>query len=112
MDFEHDLRRALKRQPAPSGFAQRVVARIQNDQVSRTASANPRFRVGQWLAAAAAAALVAFGATEYYSHRRTVAQAERTQRDIMLALQITADKFALVKQRLDEHERERVEELK
>jgi hypothetical protein len=100
MDFEQDLRRALRREPAPLGFAQRVVARLENGQAS-----GRRHPLRQWLAAAAAAAVVTAAGAQYYIHRQTMAKAERAQQHVMLALQIAADKFALVKQRLDEHEK-------
>jgi hypothetical protein len=112
MDFEQDVRRVLRRQPAPPGFAQKVVARLESAQGPRKAASNLRPSFGRWLAAAAATVLISFGGTQYYSHRRAVAEAERAHHDIMLALQITADKFALVKERLNEHGKDRVEELK
>jgi hypothetical protein len=106
MDFEQELRRALKREPAPPGFAQAVVDRIRNaERSSAGATAWGRRGPWQWLGAIAATLVLAIGGTQYYVHRQTAAKAERAHRDIMVALQITADKFALVKQRLDEHQK-------
>ena len=98
MNLEHDLQRALRRQAAPPDFADRVLARI-DPQAASTASR--RSHVRQWLAAAAAAALVATGAARYYTYQQSVAEAERINQDIRLALQITSEKLALVQARVD-----------
>jgi hypothetical protein len=97
MNIEHELQRALRRQPAPSDFADRVLARID----AQAAPASRRSPVRQWLAAAAAAALVATGVARYYTHQQSVAEAERINQDIRLALQITSEKLALVQARVD-----------
>jgi hypothetical protein len=105
MEFDQDVRRALARKPAPQGFAQRVVAQLGDQEGSSGAPSPQRRPVRQWLAAAAAGLVLAVAGAQYYVHRQTMANAERAQRDVMIALQIAADKFALVKQRLDEHEK-------
>jgi hypothetical protein len=97
MNIEHDLQRALRRQPAPPDFADRVLARID----AQPAPASRRPPVRQWLAAAAAAALVATGAAQYYTYQQSVTEAERIKQDIRLALQITSEKLALVQARVD-----------
>ena len=97
MNIEDDLKRALRRQPAPPDFADRVLARI--DPQAATA-ASRRSHVRQWLAAAAAAALVATGAARYYTYQQSVAEAERINQDIRLALQITSEKLAHVQARV------------
>jgi len=97
MNIEHDLQRALRRQPAPPDFADRVLARID----AQASPANRRSPLRQWLAAAAAAALVATGAAQYYTYQQSVAEAERIRQDIRLALQITSEKLALVQARVD-----------
>ena len=98
MNIEHDLKRALRRQPAPPDFADRVLARIDPQAASAVSRRSP---VRQWLVAAAAAALVATGAARYYAYQQTVAEAERVQQDVRLALQITSEKLALVQARID-----------
>jgi hypothetical protein len=97
MNIEDDLKRALRRQPAPPDFADRVLARIDPQAAS---AAGRRSHVRQWLAAAAAAALVATGAARYYTYQQSVAEAERINQDIRLALQITSEKLALVQTRV------------
>jgi hypothetical protein len=64
-------------------------------------SAEVRHRRTSWLAAAAAAALVATGAAQYYAYRATAAEAERVQQDIQVALRITSEKLALVQERVE-----------
>ena len=98
MNIEHDLHRALRRQPAPPDFADRVLARFDPPAAS---AASRHSSVRQWLAAAAAAALVATGAARYYTYQQSVAEAERIKQDIRLALQITSEKLALVQARVD-----------
>ena len=96
MNIEQDLQRALRRKSAPPDFTDRVLARIDPQ-----AEASRRSPVRQWLAAAAAAALVATGAARYYAYQQTVAETERVKQDVRLALQITSEKLALVQARID-----------
>ena len=98
MNIEHDLQRALRRQPAPPDFADRVLARIDPPAASAASRRSP---VRQWLAAAAAAALVATGAAQYYAHQQTVAEAERVNQEIRIALQITSEKLAHVQRKVE-----------
>lgn len=112
MDFEQDLRRALRREPAPPGFAERLIAQIEQANAPLGHPAPRRHRPASWLAAVAAALVLAVAGTQYYAHRQTIAEGERARRDVMLALQIAADKFGLVKARLDEHEKGRPEEVR
>jgi len=98
MNIEQDLRHALRRKPAPSDLADRVMARI-DPPASVTVSRHAHAR--RWLAAAAAFAVVATAATRYYAYQQTAAEAERVKQEIGIALQITSDKLALVQQRVD-----------
>jgi hypothetical protein len=97
MNIEHDLQRALRRKSAPPDFVDRVVARIDPG----AAAVVNRRPVRQWLAAAAAAALVATGAARYYAHQQTVAEAERVNQEIRIALQITSEKLAHVQRKVE-----------
>ena len=98
MNIEQDLRHALRRKPAPPDLAERVMSRIDPPAAVR---ASRHGRPRRWLAAAAATALIATGAARYYAYQQTAAEAERVNRDIRLALQITSEKLALVQQRVD-----------
>ena len=99
MNIEHELQRSLRRQPAPPDLADRVMARI--DPPATVAPAGRRTPVRRWLAAAAAAVLVATGAARYYSYQQSAAEVERANQDIRLALQITSAKLALVQARVE-----------
>ena len=103
MNIEQDLQRALRRKNAPPDFADRVVARISADAGARPVAhvSHRPHAARRWLAAAAAAALVATGAARYYTYQQTVAEAERVNQEIRLALQITSETLALVQSRID-----------
>lgn len=107
MNLEDDLRRALKRTDPPPDFASRVITRIERE------AGRPRtggrfvtlMPVRQWLAAAATLALVAWGGARYYEHQQQVAQAERIQEEITLAMQITGEALARVQAKLQDASR-------
>ena|SRR5687767_9344939 len=98
MNIEHELQNALRRKQAPPDFTGRVLARI--DPKPAASSAAPS-RIRHWLAAAAAVTLLATGGARYYEHQQAVAEAERVNQDIRLALQITSEKLALVQARVE-----------
>jgi hypothetical protein len=108
MNLEHDLRRAFRRKPAPPDLADCVLARLQHRDVHPAAftprPASPRLPV-RWLATAAAIGMVAIGGARYYTYQQTVAEAERVQNEVRLALQIAGDKLALVQRKLQESHR-------
>jgi hypothetical protein len=102
MNFDDELRRAFRRQPAPSDFADRVLARLEQRDVRPATIVLPRVPAVRWLVAAAASTLVAIGGTQYYRHRQTVAEAERVQQEVRLALEITVEKLAVVQRKLQD----------
>ena len=108
MNLEDDLRRALKRTPAPDDFADRIIGRVERGELPKAAVipfARPRMRVVQWLAAAAAVTLMTAGGANYYRQRQAIAEAERAQAEVMLALQITSEAFAVVQDKLQNVDR-------
>lgn len=109
MNFEHNLRAAFRRKPAPPDLADRVLARLQHSDVEPAAimppTAPPRLPAVRWLATAAAIGVVAIGGARYYTYQQTVAEAERVQNEVRLALQIAGDKLALVQRKLQESHR-------
>ena len=108
MNLDHDLLRAFKRKPAPSDLADRVLARLSHGDDRRARAVWPARPAARWLAAAAATALAAIGGAQYYSHharQHTIAEAERVQNDVRLALQIAGEQLALVQRRLQEPHR-------
>ena len=101
MNIEQDLRRALKRKPAPPDLADRVLARISQSPAASGVVPSRASGVRRWLAAAAVFALVATGAARYYVDQQAAAEAERAKQEIGIALQITSEKLALVQQRVN-----------
>ena len=108
MNLEDDLRRALRRTDPPLDFANRVIAEVKRNSVQRESKAGSqadviaRFPLKQWFAAAATLALVAAGGARYYQYQQQLAQAERAQAEVMLALQVTSDAFAIVQAKLQD----------
>lgn len=83
MNLEHDLRRVLRRESPPAGFASRVLQRIERD-------AAPKRR---WMRAVAAsltltAILGGWGAREVHQRR----EGERAKEQVLLALRIAGEK--------------------
>jgi hypothetical protein len=91
-NFEEQLRRALGRQEPPAGFAGRVMARIPDGgQVAPWW----RFTWAGW-ASAAALVMIVVGGLRYHEYRK----AEQAKEQFMLALEITAQKLALVERKI------------
>lgn len=92
MDIESDLRRALKRESPPAGFAGRVMRRI---------DAAPR-RTPRWKALAAGLLLTAivggWGARQEIRRR----EGERARDEVMLALRIAGAKVRTAQQQVRE----------
>jgi len=90
MSLDNDLRSALRRVPAPEGFADRVLSRVK--------SAERRPAAAPWWRAVAATLLLAailggWGAHEMVERRREAAgQLARDQ--VLLALRITGEKLS------------------
>ena len=86
MNFEDDLTRALARQPAPDGFADRVLSRLET----------PRHRSSALRRIAAAiiltAALGGLTAHQIIEHRRNE-EGQRARRQLMTALHIASAKM-------------------
>jgi hypothetical protein len=91
--LEEELRQALGRREAPAGFTERVMARIPK----RRASVMRTF----WYPALAAALaiLFTFAGIEQIRHQKRL-RAEETQRQVVYALQLTAEKLDRVNARL------------
>lgn len=88
MSLETDLKNALRRVPAPEGFAHRVLERVRNTE-GRPA------RSTWWRAIAAtfllAAILGGWGAQEMIERRR---EGQRARQQVLLALRIAGTKVA------------------
>jgi hypothetical protein len=101
MTIDDQLKRALRRQPAPDDLADRIIARLGERAVSPVAQSRATFKVATWLAAAAALVMAVAG-ERYYEQQREAAEVAHAQQQISLALQITSEKLALVQRRLQE----------
>ena len=91
MSFEDDLRRALQREPAPPGFAGRVLERTRRRRRFRLAIA----------AALAAAALIPSGLYRYRQHQKTIEARDQ----LIAALSITRNTLQHVQQQIQHHTR-------
>ena len=86
MSLEHDLKRALRRESPPAGFAGRVLARIEEQQEA----AAPR---RHWWRATAASVTLAmllggYGTHKVIEHRR----GERAREQVLEAMRIAGEK--------------------
>jgi hypothetical protein len=81
MNLENDLRRALRRESPPAGFASRVLERIEKPQPRRW-----------WRAVAASITLTAIlgGWAAHQIHQRR--EGERAKEQVLLALRIAGEK--------------------
>lgn len=98
--LDDELRNALRRQDAPPGFAERVLARAAAEPAKRgwfDWLAWPHLR---WVTAVAAMVMVVAGVT-WERERRMRAEGELAKQRLMLALRITASKLQFVKEKLN-----------
>jgi hypothetical protein len=118
--MDKELRNALRRKQAPADLADRVLARINEQQtparqaVLTMGRLRQGFRLRQgsggqdgwqgvrrWLAAAAVLAVAAGGAERYYTQQQAV-EAARVQEELRIALQITNETLAVVQSKLSQ----------
>jgi hypothetical protein len=101
MNFDDELRAALKRQEPPKGFAERVLARVappaarQPSWRERLAWLNPRSRP-VWVTASVVAAMLLVTSGVQYQRRR---QGEQAKEQVMLALEIAGSKLNYVQKK-------------
>ena len=103
--MDEALKRALKRQEAPDGFADRVMARVavQNQQPVRRDSWLSLFTqpIARWAALAAFATAMILGVHVYGVHRDQ-ARGEAAKQRLMLALHVAGSKLQLAKAKVNE----------
>lgn len=118
--MDNELRNALRRKQAPADLADRVLARINEQQtpgrqaVLTMGRRRQGFRLRQgsggqdgwqgvrrWLAAAAVLAVAAGGAERYYTQQQA-AEAARVREELRIALQITNETLAVVQSKLSQ----------
>ena len=85
MSLDHDLKRALRRQAPPPGFAERVMQHIERAE-------QPKRRPAWWRAAAASVALAAllggYATHRVIEHRR----GEHAKEQVLTAMRIAGEK--------------------
>jgi|WetSurMetagenome_2_1015567.scaffolds.fasta_scaffold479925_2 hypothetical protein len=96
MDFEQELKQALRRTAPPAGFTDRVMARVQSGRPA------PSYRApARWLTLAlAASVMVATFGGLWYREEQQRTQAETAKQQILLAMQITAKQINHVQQKV------------
>ena len=107
MSLEQELRRALRRKEPPSGFDDRVLARIAAGETVRLSQPQPRWaRVSLPIAASL---MLAFGATYYMQQRQERrleleqrAHAEQSVREVVFALQIASETLSEAQAKVEE----------
>src|SRR5262249_5815811 len=102
MSLENDLRQAMRRVPAPEGFAERVLARVEDRRSRLSGQAGSPVLHG-WRAAAAtfllAAILGGWGAHETMRRR----EGERARQQVLLALRIAGTQVARAQRAAQDH---------
>jgi negative regulator of sigma E activity len=83
--LENELRNALRRKPAPSGFAERVQSRVESETPARSSASRRLLIRGNWALAASVVLAVAIG-VGYFAHQRRI----RSRNDAALHQTLTA----------------------
>jgi hypothetical protein len=104
--LEEELRNALRRQDAPPNFAERVLARVE-EQSARAGLWQRLVHVMQFPALRFATAAVLFmailgGSMEYRHYRQEKRAGEAAKEQLMLALRITGTKLQYVQAKVNE----------
>ena len=105
--FEHDLRKTLRRREPPPGFAGRVLARTReiDERSERRSAWGWSWR---WVMIAATVAMLVVGISLYQEHQRQL-QAEKSKEQLMLALRITGLKLHVMQEKLSQIQRKTIE---
>lgn len=109
-ELDDELRSALRREPAPAGFAERVLQRVEEQATAAgPARSGSRAAPVRWsifsLAAAAALVAAVAGGIQYRSFERARAEraaGEAAKEQVIEALRITASKLQLVREKVRE----------
>lgn len=101
-DLERDLREDLAARPAPDGFAEKVFARVTNQEVCR--KSRPVLFM-HWRSALAAVllAVVILAAGIWQRQRQRRIAGERARAQVMLALRITGSTLDTILQQKIQH---------
>lgn len=109
--FDDELKKALRRQEPPQGFADRVVARAAEQG---TREVKPAWRDSwlkifaqplpllRWATVAAVAIALVLGGVHYRDVQRERARGEAAKEQLLLALRIAGNKLQLARTRVDQ----------
>ena len=98
MNLENDLKRALRRESPPPGFASRVMASIEVEDRRSRLSGQARSHFQWWRAAAASVTLAAVLGGYTVHHIRTVREGERAKEQVLQAMRIAGEKVRYAQQ--------------
>ncbi len=98
--LEDDLRAAMRREEPPAGFAERVLARVEQPAASVPVHRQP-FHRWTWAAAAMAACLtIGTGLVEYRHEQIQRAKGLEAKQELMQAMRITGSKLRLAQEKV------------
>lgn len=95
MNWERELRAALRRREPPAGFAERVLERAATQGAAPVRRRRPWLR---WCAVAASLALLAAGGYQYRERRL---RGEEARDQLLEALRVTEAKLELLRERIN-----------
>jgi hypothetical protein len=104
MNFEDDLRDTLRRQRAPEGFAERVIARAAAPRIHLVPKREPILQRFAAVAAGVALMVLVPAAIEQHQERQA---GERAGREVLVALHLTKSKLTRTQSLLREMSEQR-----
>lgn len=108
--MEEELRKALRREPPPAGFAQRIIDRARMEAQSVPAPLSWRERLRTWIrlprlqmvAAAAALVVIVASGVRYEQYRSEQRAGEHAKEQVLLALRVAGSKIEVARERVQE----------
>ena len=102
-EMDDELRRALRREQPPAGFAERVLQRAEagGDPASSWWSGLMHAPAFRFVATAALVIILAAGTLEYRHHERERQAGEAAKQQLMLALRVTGSKLQYAQQKVN-----------
>ena len=94
-NLDNALKEAFRRQEAPDGFADRVMARISQQPPKRKSPFGTWKR--EWLAIAASTCMAVLGAGAWQQHQRQI-EGEKAKQELMYALTVASESLQVTKQ--------------
>jgi len=100
MNLDNDLKRAMRRESPPAGFAERVMQRVRSGAApaSGAEARRPKRPPLHWWRAAAASVTLAVVLGGYAVHRQR--EGERAREQVLRAMSIASEKVAYAQQQV------------